>query len=63
MNAAKWIAAIVLVLASLGFAAFVILANNFRSSFGASQNSLLIAAIPVIASIAFAIWLLSGTKP
>lgn len=57
MNTLRWLLAIGIVLAGIGFGAFVLLANNFRRSFGASENNLLIAAIPVILALAVAWWL------
>lgn len=57
MTALRWLLAIGIVLAGIGFGAFVLLANNFRRSLGASENNLLIAVIPVILSLAVAWWL------
>lgn len=57
MNILRWLLAIVIVLAGIGFGAFVLLANNFRRSFGASENNLLIAVIPVVIALLLAWWL------
>lgn len=57
MNALRWLLAIGIVLAGVAFGAFVLLANNFRRSFGASENNLLIAVIPVAVALLIAWWL------
>lgn len=57
MNVLRWLLAIGIVLAAVGFGAFVLLANNFRRSFGASPNNLLIAVIPLIVALLLAWWL------
>lgn len=63
MNLLRWSLAIGIVLAGIGFGAFVLLANNFRRSFGASENSLLLAVIPVVVAFLLAWWLVRPPAP
>jgi hypothetical protein len=57
MSTLRWLLAIGILMAGIGFGAFVLFANNFRRSFGASENPLFIAAIPVVLSLTLAWWL------
>lgn len=63
MNALRWTLAVVVVLAGIGFGIFFVLANNFRRSFGASENNLLIGIIPVLLALVIAWWLVRTPHP
>ena len=63
MNLLRWLLAIGVVLAGIGFVVFVVFANNFRRSFGASENNLLIAVIPVVFALGLAWWLVRKPAP
>lgn len=62
MNSWRVILAIVVVVAAVGFLGFVLLANKFRRSFGASENSLLLALIPLVATCLLAWWLVRAPQ-
>lgn len=63
MNTLRWIMAGCVVVGGIGFGIFFVLANNFRRSFGASENNLLIGVIPVLLALGLAWWLARTPPP
>jgi hypothetical protein len=58
MNLFRWILAGGLVLAAAAWGALFILGSQFRRSFGASENNLLIAVVPMVIAVGLAWWLI-----
>lgn len=63
MNLLRWLLAIGVVLAGIGFGLFVVFANHFRRSFGASENNLWIGLIPVVLALLIGWWLVRKPSP
>jgi hypothetical protein len=63
MNLLRWLLAIDVVLAGIGFGLFVVFANHFRHSFGASENKLWIGVIPVVLASLIGWWIVRKPSP